>query len=109
LYALCPLCRLHCHRHRFHVSPEAHFAIWPRPHQLQAWFVPIEKWSRRQQHMNQQGQIGIAEAFRCLFNIKHSYPFTTTADFHSGCACFPTWFWAHSDLLADFSSEPKLR
>jgi hypothetical protein len=27
LYALCPLCRLHCHRNRFHVSPEAHFAI----------------------------------------------------------------------------------
>jgi len=73
MYALRPLCRLQRHRRWFHASPEAHFAIEPHLHQLQAWLRTygemITAISRRQQRMNQQGQMGIAEAFERLYNL----------------------------------------
>jgi hypothetical protein len=73
LYALRPLCRLRHHRRWFHESPEAHFAVEPNLNQLKAWINTygemITAVSKKQQRMNQQGQMGIAEAFELLHNI----------------------------------------
>jgi hypothetical protein len=73
LYAVRLLCCVHHHRRWFNASPEAHFAIESHLHRLQAWIrsygemiMAISIW---QQHNNQQGQMGITEAFGPLYNI----------------------------------------
>jgi hypothetical protein len=112
LYSLRLLCRLQCHRHWFHASPEAHFAIDPHLHQLQTWIGTygemITAISRWQQRMDQQGQWALQKP-ESAFTTSNTFPFTQTENFCSDCALFLTWFWIHSYPLADFGSEPKLR
>jgi hypothetical protein len=64
LYALFPLCGLHCH-----YSGSAHqAATW-----IHTYCDIITAISQKQQGMNQNGQMGISQAFKCLYSIEHLY------------------------------------
>jgi hypothetical protein len=80
----------------FHAYLEAHFAMEPHVHKLQTWICTygemITAISRPQQRMNQQGQMGMAEAFEHLYNIENLFPSHRQPNFTLIVPFFPRGF-----------------